>query len=193
MKDIKGTRSIYAERVTGGYFVDFDIKREEIARFGLSIKEVEAIIMSAIGGEPVTTTVEGRERYTVNVRYPRDLRSNPRSIANDVLIALPNGGTVPLLSQAGIGGVLEFFGGALLLVGLFTRPVAFLLSGEMAVAYFQFHFPQNVWPVLSGGVPSVLYCFIWLYFSSAGAGPWSLDAIRRKSDDRTPGGHTSVH
>jgi putative oxidoreductase len=105
----------------------------------------------------------------------------------------PNGGTVPLLSQAGIGGMLELFGGALLLVGLFTRPVAFLLSGEMAVAYFQFHFPQNEWPVLSGGVPAVLYCFIWLYFSAAGAGPWSLDAIRRKSDDRTLGGHTSVH
>lgn len=96
----------------------------------------------------------------------------------------PNGGTVPLLSEAGIAGVLEVFGGALLLVGLFTRPVAFLLSGEMAVAYFQYHFPQNVWPVLSGGVPAVLYCFVWLYFSAAGAGPWSLDAMRRKSDKR---------
>jgi putative oxidoreductase len=92
----------------------------------------------------------------------------------------PNGGTAPLLSQMGIGGALELFGGALLLLGLFTRPVAFLLSGEMAVAYFQFHFPQGFWPVLNGGIPAALYCFVWLYFSAAGAGPWSLDALWRK-------------
>jgi uncharacterized membrane protein YphA (DoxX/SURF4 family) len=55
---------------------------------------------------------------------------------------------------------------------------AFLLSGEMAVAYFQFHFPQGFWPVLNGGIPAVLYCLVWLYFSAAGAGPWSLDARR---------------
>jgi len=88
----------------------------------------------------------------------------------------PDGGTVPLTSQAGIGGLLEVVGGALLLVGLFTRPVAFVLSGAMAVAYFQFHFPQGFWPVENGGTPAVLYCFVWLFFSAAGAGPWSLDA-----------------
>jgi len=87
----------------------------------------------------------------------------------------PNGGTVPLISQLGFGAILETFGGTLLLLGLFTRPVAFLLAGEMAVAYFQFHFPNNIWPVLNGGVPAVLYCFLWLYFSAAGAGPWSID------------------
>ena len=92
----------------------------------------------------------------------------------------PNGGTVPLMSQIGMGGALEAFGGALLLVGLFTRPVAFLLSGEMAVAYFQFHFPQGFWPTMNGGVPAALYCFVWLYFSAAGAGPWSLDARRHR-------------
>jgi putative oxidoreductase len=91
----------------------------------------------------------------------------------------PDGGTVPLLSQAGLAGVLEVVGGGLLLVGLFTRPVAFLLSGEMAVAYFQFHFPQSFWPNVNGGIPAVLYCFVWLYFSAAGPGPWSLDAARR--------------
>lgn len=90
----------------------------------------------------------------------------------------PNGGTVPWLSQLGLGAALEVFGGALLLVGLFTRPVAFVLSGEMAVAYFQFHFPQGFWPAMNGGMPAVLYCFVWLYFSAAGAGPWSLDARR---------------
>lgn len=90
----------------------------------------------------------------------------------------PDGGTVPLMSQIGIGAILEVFGGALLLVGLYTRPVAFLLSGEMAVAYFQFHAPQGFWPTLNGGIPAILYCFIWLYFSAAGAGSWSLDAKR---------------
>jgi putative oxidoreductase len=90
----------------------------------------------------------------------------------------PNGGTATVFSQVWIGGILEALGGALLLVGLFTRPVAFLLAGEMAVAYFQFHFPNGFWPVLNGGIPAVLYCFVWLYFSAAGAGPWSLDARR---------------
>jgi putative oxidoreductase len=90
----------------------------------------------------------------------------------------PNGGTAPLLTQIGIGGVLEVVGGGLLLLGLFTRPVAFLLAGEMAVAYFQFHFPQGFWPVVNNGVAAALYTFVWLYFSAAGAGPWSLDAIR---------------
>jgi putative oxidoreductase len=94
--------------------------------------------------------------------------------------AMPGGGTVHLASQLGIGATLEVFGGALLLLGLFTRPVAFLLAGEMAVAYFQFHFSQGFWPVANGGVGAALYCFVWLYFSAAGAGPWSLDARRKK-------------
>jgi putative oxidoreductase len=90
----------------------------------------------------------------------------------------PDGGTVPLMTQAGLGGFLEAYGGGQLLLGLFTRPVAFILSGEMAVAYFQFHFPQSFWPTINGGVPAALFCFVWLYFSAAGAGPWSLDAKR---------------
>jgi len=90
----------------------------------------------------------------------------------------PNGGTAPVMSQIWIGGVLEFVGGALLVLGLFTRPVAFLLSGVMAVAYFQFHAPGGFWPNLNGGVAAVVYCFLWLYISAAGAGPWSLDARR---------------
>jgi putative oxidoreductase len=92
----------------------------------------------------------------------------------------PDGGTVPLISQMGLGAILEVFGGGLLLLGLFTRPVAFLLSGEMAVAYFQFHFPQGFWPVMNGGIPAALYCFVWLYFSAAGAGSWSIDEMRKK-------------
>ena len=88
----------------------------------------------------------------------------------------PDGGTAELMTQIGIGGILEVFGGGLLLLGLFTRPVAFILAGEMAVAYFQFHFPQGFWPVVNNGTAAALYCFLWLYFSAAGAGPWSLDA-----------------
>jgi putative oxidoreductase len=91
----------------------------------------------------------------------------------------PNGGTAPFLSEFWFAGVLETFGGALLLVGLFTRPVAFLLAGEMAVAYFQFSLPLGFWPVANNGVAPALYCFLWLYFSATGAGPWSLDAKRR--------------
>ncbi len=92
----------------------------------------------------------------------------------------PDRGTAKLMSQIGIGGILEAFGGALLLFGLFTRPVAFILAGEMAVAYFQFHAPQSFWPIMNNGVNAALYCFVWLYFSAAGAGPWSLDAMRGK-------------
>ena len=87
---------------------------------------------------------------------------------------------IPLVSELGLAGTLEVFGGVLILLGLFTRPVAFILAGEMAVAYFQAHFPKGPWPTMNGGQPAVLYCFIWLYFSAAGAGPWSLDAKRRK-------------
>jgi len=91
----------------------------------------------------------------------------------------PDGSTAVPFSQIWIGGVLEVVGGALLMLGLWTRPVAFLLSGEMAVAYFQFHFPQSPWPTVNNGVAAIIYCFVWLYFSAAGAGPWSLDARRR--------------
>jgi putative oxidoreductase len=91
---------------------------------------------------------------------------------------MPKGVTAKLMSQIGVAGVLEVAGGLLMLFGLFTRPVAFLLAGEMAVAYFQSHFPKSFWPTINGGVPAALYCFLWLYFSAAGPGPWSLDAKR---------------
>ena len=94
----------------------------------------------------------------------------------------PDQPPIELLSQVGIGGALEFLGGLLMIVGLFTRPVAFILSGMMAVAYFQFHFPNAFWPMLNGGTDAVLYCFIWLYFSASGAGAWSIDhLLHRKS------------
>ena len=87
------------------------------------------------------------------------------------------GGHPKLLSQTWIGGVLEFYGGSAILLGLWTRPIAFVLSGEMAVAYFQFHFPQSFYPTVSNGVPAVLYCFLFLYLAVAGGGAWSLDSV----------------
>ena len=78
------------------------------------------------------------------------------------------------------GGMIETFGGLLLLIGLFTRPFAFVLSGEMAVAYFKFHAPQGFWPLLNDGEGAVLYCFIFLFLASAGGGPWSFDRLLRK-------------
>ena len=84
----------------------------------------------------------------------------------------------PLLIAA---GVIEVFGGSLIVLGLFTRPVAFIASGEMAVAYFMGHFPKGFWPILNQGQPAVLFCFIFLFFAAAGSGPFSLDdAIRRR-------------
>jgi putative oxidoreductase len=75
-----------------------------------------------------------------------------------------------------IGGVLELFGGLLLLLGLVTRPVAFLLSGEMAVAYWMFHAPQSPFPAVNMGDAAILFCFVFLYIAASGPGPWSLDA-----------------
>jgi putative oxidoreductase len=89
--------------------------------------------------------------------------------------------TVNLMSLMGLAGVLETFGGLLLLLGLLTRPVAFLLSGEMAFAYFMAHAPRGFWPILNRGEVVVLFCFIFLYFAAVGAGPWSLDAARARS------------
>jgi len=85
-----------------------------------------------------------------------------------------------LFTLFGLAGVLECFGGLLIMLGLFTRPVAFLLCGEMAVAYFKQHLPRGIWPISNGGEPAVLYCFVFLYLVTAGAGPWSLDRLTRR-------------
>ncbi len=96
LKSVPGTASAYAERVIGGYFLDITPDREALGRYGLSVADVQDVISSALGGEAVTTTVEGRERYTVNIRYPRELRSNPLAIATEVAVPMPTGGSVPL-------------------------------------------------------------------------------------------------
>jgi putative oxidoreductase len=86
-----------------------------------------------------------------------------------------------LLSQTGLAGVLEFFGGMLLLLGLFTRPVAFILSGEMAVAYFQVHAPRAFLPIVNRGELAVMLCFVFLYLAFAGGSRWSVDGAMRRS------------
>lgn len=101
LKEVPGTRSIYAERTAGGYFLDFVLRRDQLARYGLSVKEAEMVIMSAIGGEPITTTVEGRERYTVSVRYARELRDNLPKLRR-VLVPTMSGAQVPLAELADI-------------------------------------------------------------------------------------------
>jgi len=96
IRKVPGTTSAYAERVNGGYYLNVDPDRLQLARYGLMVDDIQNVIAMAMGAEAVTTTVEGRERYTIGIRYPRDFRSDPQAIATQVLIPLPNGGTVPL-------------------------------------------------------------------------------------------------
>ena len=98
----------------------------------------------------------------------------------------PSGGPAPLMSQAWIGAVLQFFGGLLVAIGLFTRPAAFVISGEMAVAYFQFHQPKALFPIQNDGGPAITFCFIFLFFAAQGAGEWSLDALRARGRSLAP-------
>jgi putative oxidoreductase len=96
------------------------------------------------------------------------------------------GPVVPLvlMSQTGLAGILEFFGGMFLLLGLFTRPVAFILSGEMAVAYFQVHAPRAFLPIVNRGELAAMLCFVFLYLAFAGGGSWSVDGVMRRSRPR---------
>jgi putative oxidoreductase len=95
------------------------------------------------------------------------------------LFGLLGGTAVELTSQRGLAGVIEFVGGFLIAIGLFTSPVAFLASGQMAVAYFQAHVPRGFWPIQNGGELALLYCFIFLYFAAVGSGKLSIDSIRK--------------
>lgn len=103
------------------------------------------------------------------------ISSGTMKLFNVPAMPMPDAQPIALMSQMGIGGVLEVVGGLAIVLGLFTRPVAFVLCGMMAVAYFQFHQPQAFWPTSNGGIPAVLYCFFFLYLTFAGAGDWSLD------------------
>lgn len=102
IKTVAGTSSAYAERVVGGYYLEIIPNRDRLARYGLMVSDAQDVVAMALGAEPITTTVEGRERYSVAIRYPRALRSDPQAIAKDVLVSLPGGGTVPLGEVADI-------------------------------------------------------------------------------------------
>jgi len=86
---------------------------------------------------------------------------------------------VELMSQMGLAGIIEVIGGAMIALGLFTSPIAFLASGQMAVAYFQAHAPRGLWPIMNGGELAALFCFVFLYLAAAGSGKWSIDSIRK--------------
>jgi Cu(I)/Ag(I) efflux system membrane protein CusA/SilA len=96
VKNVPGTTSAFAERITGGFYFDIEPDREQLARYGLSVGELQEAIGTALGGEMVTTTVEGRERFGVTVRYPRELRDNPQQIEREVLVTAPDGAMIPL-------------------------------------------------------------------------------------------------
>ena len=106
---------------------------------------------------------------------------------------LPDAPAIEPWSQMWIGGILEVVGGTLIVLGLFTRPTAFVLSGMMAVAYFQFHFPAAFWPTTNMGVPAVMYCFFFLYLVFSGAGEWSLDALVARSRGRRRASVPALH
>ena len=95
------------------------------------------------------------------------------------LFGLLGGSAVPVFSQRGLAGIIEFLGGIMIALGLFTSPMAFVASGEMAWAYFQQHAPRGMWPIQNGGELAVLYCFIFLYLAAIGSGKLSIDAIRK--------------
>ena len=96
VRKVPGTSSVFAERITGGYYLDIEPDRQALARYGLTVGEVQEVIATALGGENVTTTVEGLERFGVNIRYPRELRGTPEQIAREVLVATPDGAMIPL-------------------------------------------------------------------------------------------------
>jgi putative oxidoreductase len=100
--------------------------------------------------------------------------------------AVPAFANIQINSLAGVGGLIELIGGALFIFGLFTRPVAFILCGFTAVAYFMVHAPRGFYPVLNGGELAAVYCFVFLYFVFAGGGAWSLDALRSGKSALTP-------
>jgi len=158
LKTVPGTSSAYAERVLGGYYLDIVPERAALARYGIMIQDVQDVVGTALGGQAITTTVEGRERYTVNMRYPRDLRSDPQSIARDVLVPIPAGGAVPLGEVASVSlmrgpssirtenGQLAIY----LYVDIRDRDIGSYVANARAAVNASLQFPPGSYVVWSG-------------------------------------------
>ncbi|HZL50974.1 MAG TPA: efflux RND transporter permease subunit [Terracidiphilus sp.] len=191
LKDVPGTTSVFAERTSGGYFLDFDLKRDELARYGLTIDDAESVLMSAVGGDQVSTTVEGRERYSVNVRYLRDYRSDVDALQR-VLVATPSGAQIPLGQIADIRmrtgpGMIRDENGRLsgyVYVDVSGRDIgSYVRDAKMAVAdkvkvpagyelvwSGQYEFMERVAQRLKLVVPITLFIvFLLLYFNTGSA------------------------
>jgi len=163
VKDVRGTRSVFAERVAGGYFLDFTLRRDQLARYGLSVKDVDMILMSAIGGEPITTTVEGRERYTINVRYARELRDNLPKLKR-VLVPTISGANIPFEELADIelkvgpsmirdeNGMLAGY----VYVDMADRDVGGYVEEAKKMVSERFHLPEGYSLVWSGQYENML-------------------------------------
>jgi copper/silver efflux system protein len=191
LKDVPGTTSVFAERTSGGYFLDFDIKRDQLARYGLTIDDAESVLTSAVGGDQVSTTVEGRERYSVNVRYLRDYRSDVEALER-VLVATPSGAQIPLGQIADIRmrtgpGMIRDENGRLSGyvyvdvsgrdIGSYVRDAKLAVTSKVKVPAGyelvwsgQYEFMQRVAQRLKLVVPITLFIvFLLLYFNTGSA------------------------
>jgi len=132
LKEVPGSKSVFAERTAGGYFIDFTLKRSELARYGLTVDQVNNVVMSAIGGENVTTTIEGRERYPVNVRYFRDFRDDVEKLKR-VLVSVPTGGGLPAGGMSGMSGAARQGGASAMQIPLGQLADISLVSGPAMI------------------------------------------------------------
>ena len=182
LRDVPGTRSAYAERLTTGYFIDITVKREAIARYGMSVEGVNEVIQSAIGGMNLTVTVEGRERYPVNIRYARDFRSNIDQLSR-VLVPVSMGGGSP----AGAGGGMSGDGAQ----GGFTSPVSFqsparvqnVQLGELA------DIKVVKGPTAIKSEEGLLASYVYIDFSGRDVGGYVEEAKQRVADFKIPEGY----
>jgi copper/silver efflux system protein len=191
LKDVPGTTSVFAERTGGGYFLDFDIKRDQLARYGLTIDDAESVLISAVGGDQVSTTVEERERYSVNVRYLRDYRSDVEALER-VLVATPSGAQIPLGQIADIRmrtgpGMIRDENGRLSGyvyvdasgrdIGSYVRDAKLAVNGKVKVPAGyelvwsgQYEFMERVAQCLKLVIPITLFIvFLLLYFNTGSA------------------------
>jgi Cu(I)/Ag(I) efflux system membrane protein CusA/SilA len=182
LRDVPGTRSAYAERLTTGYFIDITVKREAIARYGMSVEGVNEVIQSAIGGMNLTVTVEGRERYPVNIRYARDFRSNIDQLSR-ILVPVSMGAGSP----AGAGGGMSGNGGQ----GGFTSPVSFqsparvqnVQLGELA------DIKVVKGPTAIKSEEGLLASYVYIDFSGRDVGGYVEEAKQRVADFKIPEGY----